>query len=112
MMKRVFVALLCSLPIDGMHMTFEDDDESLACEDIGFDPAKTQCTGCEKLASIVKDEKLAKECFECCVEDRNRYGQVSLHVCKEGLSQMEELNQFVTEYAEGFTKVSELPPNT
>jgi hypothetical protein len=89
----------------GRMMTFEDDDESLACDDIGFDPAKTQCTGCEKMAKYVKDDKLTGECFECCVEDRKRYGQASLHVCKEGLSQMEELNNFIKEYAESFEKL-------
>ena len=50
-------------------------------------------------------ESLAKECFECCVEDRKRYGQAALHVCKEGLAQMEELKGFIEEDAEQFTKL-------
>ena len=126
---RLFGSLaLCLLALaSSKMMTFEDDDESLACEvsglqrgysslfpthmimlppkDIGFDPAKTHCSGCEKLAKYVKDESLAKECFECCVEDRKRYGQAALHVCKEGLAQMEELKGFIEEDAEQFTKL-------
>jgi hypothetical protein len=81
------------------------DMDDLSCEDMGFDAEKVLCSGCDKLKQHVKDERLASECYDCCVEDRKRYGRATLHVCKESLKQMEDLKNFVEKDSTKFSNL-------
>ena len=104
------LAFLClGTLIQGLNLdTMEIDD--MTCEDMGFDPEKVHCSGCDKMKQHIKDDKLVTECYDCCVEDRKRYGQASLQVCKEGLKQMEDLRNFIEKDASNFANLKVKAP--
>jgi hypothetical protein len=100
-------AIVCQVaPVQSMNLDDMDMDDGMSCEDMGFDPEKVHCSGCDKLKQHIKDDKLVTECYDCCVEDRQRYGKAALFVCKDGLKQMEDLKNFIEKDAKDFPNLS------
>lgn len=106
MMRSICALALCAFVCQAMNLDDMDMDDGLSCEDMGFDPEKLHCSGCDKMKMHIKDDKLVKECYDCCVEDRQRYGKAALQVCKEGLKQMEDLRNFIEKDAKDFPNLS------
>jgi len=42
--------------------------EGLSCYEQGFSPDGLTCNNCDKLAEVVEDAELVKECRGCCTE--------------------------------------------